>query len=657
MTVLGNLSFNFTTVRNPSYGATYDAIIRKYLDELGGDGPSLNTTSPNFITWSSSNDDAGTQYVLPLKINAGAYGNLSALAVASEGFFGFIKEGSTIAADGAWLNSGSSFFGDRSREYWNTKPDIGFVTRYNSDNSVGRIWIWKVTDPSTGTVIGSVVRLGFSTSTSYSETSFCDVILQITKSRVKIYGFKRGTAGSYPLSMQVDSTSYRIDLLPDNWLSTYTSDEVTINFNTPPTVPTTLNTSVVNGQIMNGLSEVSLSASGSTDIDAGQIPKYFFEFYNGSTWIEFARNVLSGATVKHTLPNTDIASSQYRVRAYDGYDYSTYKVGTTTFVVSKSSKAVPTGLSFDGSGTTVTVSNRILSTGGSGTIEFSFKTTLQATTILFGIDGGSTQILSAYLNSGGKLNVYANGTGMVFGSDVLNDGKLHHIAITFSGSTIKVYIDGVYRSNINATISTNVGSFYLADMKLSKPAGSQPFNGVIGLPRFWNVQLTDAEVALYKGKILPDNQPGLFDYLTFNELTSMPKMKKQAYAVTTEGTIAWINIFVALTELLLPSSNFQSAETLTYIREQVDKFRTDNGLNVVNWTDPVIVKGYTPIKAIHWNEIEDNINEIYNNTGQSFTSQEVKNQFDEEILPGNKKFKISDLNKRIDNIVKGLKNV
>jgi len=656
MTVLGNLSFNFTTVRNPSYGATYDAIIRRYLDELGGDGPSLNATSPNFITWSSSYDDGGTQYVLPLKINAGAYGNLSALAVASEGFFGFIKEGSTIAADGAWTNSGTSFFGDKSREYWNTKPDIGFVTRINSDNSAGRIWIWKVTDPASGIVIGSVVRLGFSTSTSYSEGTFCDVILQITKSRVKIYGFKRGSAGSYPLTMQVDNTSYRVDLFPDNWLYTYPSDEAIINFNTPPTTPTTLNTSFTSGQTLNGLGDVNLSASGSTDIDPGQIPKYFFEFYNGSSWIEFARNVTSGKNIKHTLPNINIPFAQYRVRAYDGYDYSPYG-GSNSFNVIKSSKAIPTGLSFDGTGTTVTVSNRILSTGGSGTIEFSFKTSLQATTVLFGIDGGSTQILSAYLNSGGKLNVYANGTGLVFGSDTLNDGKLHHIAITFSGSNVKVYIDGVYRSNISTTIPTTVGSFYLADMKLLKPAGSQPFNGVIGLPRFWTVQLTDSEVASYKGKILPDTQPGLFDYLTFNELTAMPKMKKQSYVVTTDGIVSWTNIFVALTELILPSSNSQSVEILNYIRDNVNKFRTDNGLNPVQWTDPIIVKGITPIKAVHWNEVEDGINEIYTNTGQSFITQEVKNQFDEDILPGNKKFQISNLNKRIDNIIKGLRNV
>lgn len=651
MPVVGGLTFNISTVRNPAYGTPYTAIIRRYLDELGGNGPSLSISSPNFYTWSSSMDDAGSQFNLPLAIDAGAYGKLVGLAVASEGFFGFIKEGIAMASQGAWTNTGA-FFADKGREYWNTKPNVAFVTRYNADNSVGRVWIWSVTNPSTGVVLGSVIRICFSTSTSFSEGSLYDIIIQVTSRGFKFYGLRTGTAGSFPLQMQVDSTANRYNIHTENWLSAYTSDEVVITFNNPPSTPSVFNVSPRANEQLQGLTKTSMSASGATDAD-GQSPTYFFEFYNGSTWIEFARNVPANKSVSHTLPNKDIPNARYRVRAFDGFDYGEYRTSSVIFSVKKTDTILPPGgFRFDGTGGFVSVTNRIIPTSGPWTIEFSFKTT-QLHTSIFAIDNGTNQIISAQMN-GGTFNVVVDGSGASVAG--LNDNKLHHVAITHENNVVKVFIDGIYKYSVSKAVPSIAGSFYLANSVVFKYGAAQPFNGVIGLPRFWSVALTEQQISSYKGKPVPDSQSGLIDYMIFDDTTGLAKMKKQAYAVSMPGYVEWTILFASITGVKLPALNPQKVENLSYLREKVNLFRRENGLSDVKWSEPFIVAGHTTIKASHWNEIEDSILEVYDASGQAFASSITEAQFRQDIKPHDPRYPIQGLSQRLNNIVRGLLN-
>lgn len=111
-----------------------------------------------------------------------------------------------------------------------------------------------------------------------------------------------------------------------------------------------------------------------------------------------------------------------------------------------------------------------------------------------------------------------------------------------------------------------------------------------------------------------------------------------------------------LSNLTLPSNPF-SKETIDYIRTKVNEFRVQNGLSEYQWTNPTIVKGSTPIRAIHWEEIQNAILEVYNTLGQTFNTSNVQSKLQETILPKNKKYSVfNDLPNRINNIVKALKN-
>lgn len=116
--------------------------------------------------------------------------------------------------------------------------------------------------------------------------------------------------------------------------------------------------------------------------------------------------------------------------------------------------------------------------------------------------------------------------------------------------------------------------------------------------------------------------------------------------------------FIVIPTIDLPFPNqTKRKENLEYLRTMINKFRTDNGLSAKTWTDPIIVSDYTPIKAIHWNEMNDSILEVYDLIGEDFINQMVKKQLRDVIKPKDTGFSISDLTNRIDGISKGLRNV
>lgn len=70
---------------------------------------------------------------------------------------------------------------------------------------------------------------------------------------------------------------------------------------------------------------ITLSANGSIDYENDNLT-YFYEFYDGNEWIEFATNKLANEVVSHTIPYIfgTIVDAKYRVRVFDGLDYSNY---------------------------------------------------------------------------------------------------------------------------------------------------------------------------------------------------------------------------------------------------------------------------------------------------------------------------------------------
>ncbi|MFS1514544.1 fibronectin type III domain-containing protein [Chengkuizengella sp. SCS-71B] len=114
--------------------------------------------------------------------------------------------------------------------------------------------------------------------------------------------------------------------------------------------------------------------------------------------------------------------------------------------------------------------------------------------------------------------------------------------------------------------------------------------------------------------------------------------------------------FFKHSNLILPNENPFMKEVFNYIRDMVNEFRNRNGLDPINWTDSTIIKGVTPIKATHWNEIEDAILDVYTQLNIEMKNPEAKQQFEETILSKNQLYPLNLLPRRIENIIKGLEN-
>lgn len=357
----------------------------------------------------------------------------------------------------------------------------------------------------------------------------------------------------------------------------------------------------------------------------------------------------------------NLNGARFGVRAYvlvSGIKIYSDPIRTQAFKVAPApiNARYPNALTFDGVNDYVEINQRVIPPTGDFTIEGFFKTTAKKQATIF-------HLTSTLGVMGFRLNINANGSlsfvdksgSSIGGHSGLNDGKLHQYVIMRQNSVLKIYIDGQrFGSDIPSAPSyVDNDLIILADSS----DRSSKFEGVLGLPRFWNDIRTLEELDTFKNSIVPDNEQGLIDYVNFNPTTGAIGLKKGTTTATMYNGTRWSYMFNALTDIVLPyPDDFQRSENLDYIRVKVNELRSYNGLPDVKWTDPFLIKGYTPIRATHWNEVEDSILEVFDTIGQKINSQAVEDQFRQDIKPNDTQFPIKQLRQRINNIVKGLKN-
>jgi hypothetical protein len=115
--------------------------------------------------------------------------------------------------------------------------------------------------------------------------------------------------------------------------------------------------------------------------------------------------------------------------------------------------------------------------------------------------------------------------------------------------------------------------------------------------------------------------------------------------------------FAALEELELPfPDDFQQKENLVYLRDRANEFRVSNGVEPMTWTDSDIVEMVTPIKALHWNEVQDAIEEVYTSLGHAFVNPETEQYVKELIVGRTMDFPVKELQTRMHKILYSLMN-
>lgn len=411
-----------------------------------------------------------------------------------------------------------------------------------------------------------------------------------------------------------------------------------------PEEPVVSLTEINAGLSVDSLSRLTVSWKKSFDFEGDPI-LYDLELYNGSQWM----NIGTTEKLNHSpiIPSLNITNARLRVRARGTSGSASNYVYSNTFIIKPAPANAPTpnALIFDGIDDSIIAYSTPFVTVGTGdfTIEMSFRTTSKEKMYLF--NGGI-----AILIEDGRLS----GTNIDPTVDQYNDGTLYHVAYRRTGTTVELIVNGIvvgtgtYNGNLTSLYNVAVGS---------TTSKTFFFQGILSLPRFWNDARTLQELKTYANATVPDSEQGLIDYMLFDPSTTKLRAKKTSnLSIDMLGGIQWSFKFVGVDSKLPFPGQFQRRENLIYLREKVNELRLINGLSPVQWSEPFIISGQTPIKAVHWNEIEDGILEIYDMNSIEFTTPSVEKQLRQDIKPRDTAYQINGLVYRINNILKALKN-
>ncbi|MBN4081704.1 DUF1573 domain-containing protein, partial [bacterium AH-315-C07] len=133
----------------------------------------------------------------------------------------------------------------------------------------------------------------------------------------------------------------------------------------------------------------------------------------------------------------------------------------------------------------------------------------------------------------------------------------HHIAGTFDGTTLKIYVDGILMnsSSFTGVIGTpSTYNLYLGGMGYW--ASNYNVNGILDEIRIWNIARSESEIRSFMGVPLLGNESGLMAYWDFNEGSgsSVGDVTGNGYNGTVSGA-AWVTSSANLINAVADSSS------------------------------------------------------------------------------------------------------
>ncbi|NBO35899.1 MAG: hypothetical protein EBU89_08375, partial [Actinobacteria bacterium] len=138
----------------------------------------------------------------------------------------------------------------------------------------------------------------------------------------------------------------------------------------------------------------------------------------------------------------------------------------------------------------------------------------------------------------GKLSFWLNGVsnisgGWLYSAATVTDGNWHHVAGTYDGATLKIYVDGTLSNSraVTSTIQTGTTPIYIG----SRGGGSR-FQGSMYELRYWNVARSAAEIAASMNSALTGSETGLIANYSFNQGTAGGSNAGVTTATSTTGS-------------------------------------------------------------------------------------------------------------------------
>ena len=253
--------------------------------------------------------------------------------------------------------------------------------------------------------------------------------------------------------------------------------------------------------------------------------------FNGSDLIEIRHSIDSGATSTILNDGTfDMYGGNYAWTVPNDYGSNNLIIiRNLTLGISDTSNAVFTinppvisnyALEFDGTTQYVAVSDAPqFDIDTDWTIEAWIKTpSTGQQNIVTQVSGntgyaffkiGGTLYLQ-YYSSGGFQN---GGTSLSVAAGI-DDNQWHHVAVSQNGSNGKIYVDGVPVLDVNVLLPIDETT---GDVRFGQDPFVGAYTGSLDEVRFWNYQLSDAEIASRFVTELNGDETGLMAYYPFND--------------------------------------------------------------------------------------------------------------------------------------------
>ena len=133
-------------------------------------------------------------------------------------------------------------------------------------------------------------------------------------------------------------------------------------------------------------------------------------------------------------------------------------------------------------------------------------------------NGGAFYLYASPPGYAGKAGFFIEGvsSSWLVSTTSINDGVWHHIAGTYDGSTIKVYVDGIMENSVlGSGDATDSGQ----SITIGYRDGGYKFTGKIDEVRIWNIAREADDIPKNMYKQLTGNESGLIAYYNFNNGT------------------------------------------------------------------------------------------------------------------------------------------
>ncbi|MDQ2769052.1 MAG: FG-GAP-like repeat-containing protein [Bacteroidota bacterium] len=183
--------------------------------------------------------------------------------------------------------------------------------------------------------------------------------------------------------------------------------------------------------------------------------------------------------------------------------------------------ATPPGnaLAFDGVDDYATGTMALLPQGNAARTLEAWVLTTTSGSVIFNYGTASSNQRSGILVIGGHLYYVGEGNDLQ-GNITITDGRWHHVAATYNGTTLSLYVDGVLDVSSNPSAFGTTGTSWNLGKRIPPLTSTELLNGRLDEVRVYNVALTQAQV---QADMLSTNTAaGLVAYFNFDQAANTP---------------------------------------------------------------------------------------------------------------------------------------